>query len=338
MVTARAHKLTTAFWILMALSALALFLPRGATEGLKHVMQLLVPTQDAIYNAARKTSQRLSQAAGLGAAETLREYELREAALENEVVALSGQMEQVRRENSLLRGLREKFVPPGVLLVPARVVARDIGGWRDSLLLSRGASQRVQHADAVASRLFVSGGTADGVAVGHLVLAREFLLGRIEQVGPFTSRLQLYSDVGVRTEVRVGRVAGGRFQPVPYACTLLGMGGGQMRIVDIPLSRIAEGPHVSGRGDSSARSGAANASGVPGARGASDASDGMRTGDLVTTPPGAIPGLPTPMTIGRIKGFTHDPSRRLVAAAEVETLAGPDDLADVFIIATGPRS
>lgn len=326
MVTARAHKLTTAFWILMALSALALFLPRGATEGLKHVMQLLVPTQDAIYNAARKTSQRLSQAAGLGAAETLREYELREAALENEVVALSGQMEQVRRENSLLRGLREKFVPPGVLLVPARVVARDIGGWRDSLLLSRGASQRVQHADAVASRLFVSGGTADGVAVGHLVLAREFLLGRIEQVGPFTSRLQLYSDVGVRTEVRVGRVAGGRFQPVPYACTLLGMGGGQMRIVDIPLSRIAEGPHASGRTESSARSGG------------SDAADGMRTGDLVTTPPGAIPGLPTPMTIGRIKGFTHDPSRRLVAAAEVETLAGPDDLADVFIIATGPRS
>jgi len=312
---ARAQKLTSAYWILMGLSVVTLCLPHGWADGLKHLMQLLTPSQDVVYRSARTASLRLRDWSAAGAAAESGDDPARsEAALQNQVVALSGLMDQVRRENSLLRGLREKFIPPGVVLVPARVVARDIGGWRDSLLLSRGASQQVRRQDAVASRLFVSGGETIGVAVGHLVLAREFLLGRIEQAGPFTSRLQLFSDVGIRTEVRVGRVAGGRFSAVDYPCTLLGLGNGEMRIEDVPLRFI-----------------------VDESQGARSDGAGMRVGDLVATPPNGFAGLPTPMVIGRVRGFEHDPRRRLVATVQVESMATPDDLDDVFIVATGSR-
>jgi hypothetical protein len=308
------------FAALMGASAASLLLPRSWTDGPKHLMQVLVPPQDLLFQTSRAAARMLcSDAAvhGAGAsAATADDAERRSRrdalALENQVIALSGQLDTVRRENSLLRGLREKYIPPGVLLVPAQVVARDIGGWRDSLLLSRGASQRIERGDAAASRLFLTGGEADGVAVGHLVLAREVLLGRVDEVGPFTSRLRLFSDVGLRTEVRVGRRVESRFVVVDYPCTLLGRGAGEMIIEDVPLRHVAEGPHAAAGGD------------------------GMRVGDWVISPPGA-PGLPTPMTLGRVAGFKSDPRKRLVATVHVEGLLSPDDVGDVFVVATGRR-
>ncbi|MEE8169599.1 MAG: hypothetical protein V3T70_03545, partial [Phycisphaerae bacterium] len=187
--TSKSRKLR-AFWALMGLSCVTLLAPAAWTDGLKHLMQLLVPFQAPLHQAAGAATQRLREASRQAAGDPDADIG-RTQAMQNQIVALTGQLRTMREENRQLRGLRERFVPPGVPLAPAHVVSRDIRGWRDSLLLSRGATSRVRPRDAVASRLFLNRGEADGVSVGHLVLAREVLLGRIEQVGPFTSRLRL---------------------------------------------------------------------------------------------------------------------------------------------------
>ncbi|MCK6483912.1 MAG: rod shape-determining protein MreC [Phycisphaerae bacterium] len=298
-----------AFWGLMGLGALALFLPPEWTNRLKNLTQLLVPMQSPLSQWSRGLADQLHglrPESSAGDANMERQV----AALQHQVVAMAGHLEQLRDENSRLRGFRERYRPSGVLLVPARVVARDIDSWRDGLLLSRGLTRDVQRNDLVTSRLFVGAGSTERVAVGHLVLARETLLGMIEHVGPFTSRLRLFSDVGNRVEVRVGRAAGGKFVMVDYPCTLVGRGNGQMMIENVPVHFIEE--HAGGRGTG----------------------PGMKIGDLVATP-GAPPDLPTPMVIGRVAEFQVDARKRLFANVRVVSMVRPDEIGEVLIVATG---
>lgn len=298
-----------AFWGLMGLAGLALFLPPQWSNRLKNLTQLLAPLQAPLSQWSRGVSERL---AGLGSRSGSADAELERqvAALQHQVVAMAGHLEQLRDENSRLRGFRERYRPSGVLLVPARVVARDIDSWRDGLLLSRGMTRDVQRNDLVTSRLFVGAGSTERVAVGHLVLARETLLGTIEHVGPFTSRLRMFSDVGNRVEVRVGRPAGGKFVMVDYPCTLVGRGNGEMMIENVPIHFIEE--HAGGR----------------------NTGPGMRIGDLVATP-AAPPNLPTPMVIGRVAEFRVDARKRLFTHVRVVSLVRPDEIGEVLIVATG---
>lgn len=296
-----------ALWVLMAGSAVSLALPARFSDGLKSLTQLLVPAQDGLHSAARRAAGSLhgwSTASDSSPALS----DVARQTMENQLLALTGQLEEIRRENSALRGLRERYLPPGIRLVTGHVAARDAGPWRDTLLLSRGSNQSVQRGDAVTSRLFVGTGENEGISIGHLVVAREVLIGQVDQVNPFSCRVQLFSDIGARTPVRIGRVADGRVQWVDYSCVLLGQGRGEMLIRDVPLKHIAE--------ESSGSAGA------------------MRVGDRVVCP-ARPPDLPTPMAIGRIAAFEHDPRKRLVATVRVEPLVSPAEVNDVFIIASG---
>lgn len=321
---------TLIFWGLIVLSAVSLALPAGWSDGLKSLTQLLVPPQDWLHRTARRTADGLHEWAQSAGGEDARAQsaaaatDLDHAAMENQILALTGQLEEIRRENSSLRGLRERYLPPGVRLVSAHVVARDVAAWRDTLLLSRGANQAVQRSDPVTTRLFVGTGTRDGVAIGHLVVAREILIGQVEQVSPYSSRVQLFSDIGVRTPVRIGRVAAGRTQWVDYPCTLLGRGRGEMVIADVPLRYI----------DDEAASGDESSGGTRSRGSASP--DRMRPGDLVVSPP-RPPELPTPMAIGRIESFEHDARKRLVATVHVKGLIAEEDIREVFVVASGER-
>ncbi|HKQ50070.1 MAG TPA: rod shape-determining protein MreC [Phycisphaerae bacterium] len=295
------------FTLLLALSAIALFLPPAWTDSLKHVAQLLVPASDLARSAGDVALQPLrSTASGMDAAGDT-EALIRELASERALTA------QLREENDRLRALRDQQLPPAIPLLDAKIIARDVALWRDAMLVARGSTRGVRRHDWVASRLFVNRGRASGVDEGQAVLARQCLLGVVEQVSPYMSRVQLLSDIdSPRVEVRVARVNKGRVQLFDYACSLRGAGRGRMTIENVEAQYVQ--PE------------AAEPEGKP-----------MRisVGDLVLTAPGQL-GLPLPLTIGRIAAIEENPSKRLVYHLSVEPLVDMGELRDVFIVPIVP--
>jgi hypothetical protein len=306
----------------MAASLVMIFIPPRFTEGLKGLAQLFAPFQSPVYRTA--------QAAAAGMRNWVRSSDVtfavdpvQIAALERQLVRVTEDNQFLRRENSAIRGLRD-YIPPGVTIMPARVIAQDITARRDALLLSRGAGlpgdnkPSVQPYDSVASRhLKINMGDVHGTQVDHLVIAREFLLGYIDQVAPWTSRVRLFSDPGSIWEVRIGRIAGTggpndpvRYAEIDYPCSLYGDGGGRMLIKDVPVR------YVDLKSDN-----------LPGT---------MRIGDVVISP-SARREMATPLVIGRITGFEEDLQKRLVVTVHVESPVPPDEIRDVFIIASSPR-
>jgi len=301
------------FILLMLASLASLFvLPRAWSDGLKHAGQLLVPVQDAAYKATHLAGEGLTELEG-----SFSRAEVELQGLRHELASQLAAMDQLREENARLRGVREALLPPSVPLLPAKVVARDIVTWRDAVLVERGSSRGVRYRDWVASRFFVDRGFTQGVSERQAVIAREGLLGRVEQVSPYMSRVQLFSDLdSPRLEVRVGGATGeGRFEFVDYPCSLRGLGGGRMAIEDVPYQYV--------QGTAEPASGPAS----PRRR--------IGVGDLVLSGPGQM-GLAEPMVVGRIVEVREDLRKRLVYTLIVEPIIGVDRLRDVFIIPLVP--
>lgn len=300
------------FWMLLGLSAVSLILPPRATDGARHGTQLLVPLQDVVYfltYQGARSIRRVSEPE-----RELREYIL---ALENQVASQAGQIQQLEAENDELTSLRTKRFPDAL---HANVVGRDIVEWRDSLLVERGANSSVSPQDWVASRFFVNRGTENRVDAGCAVISREILLGRVEQVSPFMSRVCLFTDVGsAPLRVQVGGFEADRFVAVDYPCSVSGRGHSEMVIRNVDyrfVDRDAGPPEMSDDVEAPIRP---------------DRSRGIRVGDLVYSAPGQL-GLPVPMIVGRVKEIVEDPSRRLVADVVVEPPIKVDDIRTVSII------
>ncbi|HVP13077.1 MAG TPA: rod shape-determining protein MreC [Phycisphaerae bacterium] len=298
--------------LLLVLSAGGLWMPREWSDSLKHPMQVIVPGDDlsfAISHRAVESTSRLQ--------DTAREERLSRDAVMHELASQIAVAEELRQENARLRGLREKYIPPAVAVLPAKVVAWDIVSWRDSLLLARGSSRGVGWQDWVASRLFVDEGGESGVEQGQAVLARECLLGRVEQVSPYMARVQLFSDVdSPRIQVQIGAVMGNKVEFVDYPCSLRGMGRNRMAIEDVPYQYI----QTDETGESPAGTGRK-----------------IRVGDLICSAPGQL-GLPTPLVIGRISRLEQNPKKRLVYTVAVEPAATIADIREVFVIPIIPTS
>jgi cell shape-determining protein MreC len=300
------------FVLLLLLSAAGLWMPREWSDAMKHPVQVIVPGDDllfAIGHGAMESTSRLD--------DTAREARLEREAMMHELASQIAVAEQLRQENARLRGLREKYVAPALPILPAKVVAWDIVSWRDSLLLARGSSRGAGLQDWVASRLFVNEGGESGVAEGQAVLARECLLGRIEQASPYMARVQLLSDVdSPRIQVQIGAVAGQKVEFVNYPCSLRGMGRGRMVIEDVPYQYVQ-----SDETDEGARGGGRK----------------IRAGDLVYSAADQL-GLPVPLIIGKVAGLEKNPKKRLVYTVSVEPAAAIADIREVFIIPIIPTT
>jgi len=298
------------FAALMLLSAAALLAPSAWTDWLKGLTQLLVPAQAVMQAAGAKTLRSMTRIApNLPNAEPPA-LTTQVAELERQLVFQNGLLDQLRRENADLRGLRDQFIVPSVRLIPARVVARDIVAARESALLSRGATRGVRWQDWVISRMFVAAGGYEGVERGFSVLAREALIGRVEFVQPYMARMALLSDLDARTAVRVARIESGRLRTIGYPATLRGRGHGTMVIEDVPQRYVSAG-------------------------GSSPDPNRIRVGDLVISAPDT-PGLAAPMMIGRVTAISDDPKKRLVYSIEVEPAVQTNELLDVYIVAGLP--
>lgn len=290
--------------LLLVLSILGLLLPGRITARLMNLVQVLVPLQDAATRAADGAGRALG---GGGEAVSAEEYDrvAREAeALRNTVASQSSRIAALEEANRQLAGIRDRGLGRRGVLIPARVVAEDLLGWRESRLIDAGTLRGVRPGTPVTTRWFsVDVGRERGARDGMAVLAGEVLVGWVEHAGTHTARVRLLTDPATRMSVALGRFEDGDFRPVPAdAATefwLESAGGGRMRIVDVD-HRYVEGD------------------------------DGIRPGDRVVTLPGH-PQLPVSMTIGTVTEVNANPENPLLYTLTVES-AVPKRMTQVYVL------
>ena len=319
------------FGILLALSALALKLPRGCTDPAKHITQHLVPFQDAAYSAARNTAASL---AGVERSPEVDDLTRQRDALAQALQSQYAELEELRAENQRLSAIRKAVMPEPVPLQSAKVVGRDIVASREALLIGRGDRKNVADRDWVASRFFVDKGSEAGLDNNQMVFSRESLLGRVEQVSPYMARVQLLSDLdSPRVEVRVGAVVGedgrpitvpgddgrliplrgARVETVDYVCSMRGRGQGRMVIEDVPYR------YLDGLGDAEPDAGKRR----------------MRVGDWVFSAPNQF-GIPVSMIVGKVVEIKEKAEKRLVGDVIIAPAVDLDRLVDVYVIPASP--
>lgn len=303
----------TIFAMLMVLSAGMALLPRDFFSPFRNLTQLVAVPQYGATAAARHISK---------SAKDLRSPPISQAkhaealaarkALENENVALLRKLHRLQEMVADLQQLRSRpQFPANGRLIPARVVGWDAVPERDSMVLMKKSRPEVRQGDWITSRLAIESGQQDGLHENMddmRLLARETLIGWIEQTGAYFSRAVLLSDAYSRRKwyvhiASVGREGRGpsfvmhNGQPADFA--LEGIGKGRMRILDINARFINEGL--------------------------------IRPGDVVTTD-GRDPKLPLPMVVGEIVEFEQIKNQPLLYHAIVKHRCDPKDISDVYIV------
>ncbi|HOA72859.1 MAG TPA: rod shape-determining protein MreC [Phycisphaerae bacterium] len=300
----------TIFALLMLGSATMALLPRDFFASARNMTQLVAFSGYPVSRAA----DRISDSAKALAAEPVPAHTHAEVvkarqAAENQNIVLSGQLLELQnlvQQLTRFRNERRNFPAEG-RLIPARVVGWDAVPGRDSMVLLKSRSN-VDKGDWVTSRIAVQAGSQDGITNDLRVLARETLIGWVEQTAPYVSRVALLSDRYSKVAWRVNVAAINRGKPraefvldgdTPADFALEGIGDGQMRILDINARFIEQ--------------------------------ELIRVGDVVTTD-GHDPKLPLRMVIGDIVEIHQVKKQPLLYYAIVKHRCDPKDLTNVFIV------
>ena len=279
---------TRLFWLLMLGSGVLFLLPPRLTDGLRSVSQLLVPGQYVLFSRTSRLGEALQAVAEPPVSrETYRRVTAENEALTSQLLALENELDRLRRENRRLAGLREHESLVASRLIAARIVAEDVVAYRDTLIIDQGERKGVSPADWIVTRRFLDVGEKGGVRPGLAVLAAEFLageylIGRVERVRPYVSRVRLFSDpdpVQPPVQVRIGRREGREMVFVtdangePLEFLLRGAGHDAMRVTQVERALWDE--------------------------------QRIRGGDVVFSSPHAA-GLPRAMMIGKVVDVTRD--------------------------------
>ena len=287
------------FWSLMLISALAVFLPPRLTDKTKHATQLLTPLQDLARFLTFHTRVPAAPAAGQT-----------DPALVRELASKAVQIKELRDDVARLQLIRDMSIQAAL---QAHVVAWDIASMRDSAVIERGSERGVHDRDWVATHLAIDRGDASGIRGGEAVIAQEALLGRVELVSPYMSRVKLLSDVDADPiEIRFVGVRDGETRMMPTPATLRGIGHGRMIVRDLSYELI----ETSGEASDTMR---------------------LRIGDIVTSAPGQV-GLPVPLVIGVVAEIRQDPKERLVYDVIVNAAADRDEIRYVHVVPLVPNA
>lgn len=283
---------------LAALSLAAILLPASMTQHAASFAQLFVPFQDAVCRAADIAAGTLTSAG----VDHTRDSERELHALRSTIVSLAAQNQWLRGENETLTGVRGRGLGNRGRLIPGRVVADDPLPWRDSRLLLGGLRRGISRGDGVMSRHFsVDLGDADGARTGLAVLGAEILVGVIDQVGSYTSRVKLLSDPATRMSVTVGRMGETSFSRVEASFWLVGGGHGRIEVREVDHRYVTDGR--------------------------------IKTGDVVLTREDD-PFLPPLVTIGVIHRITVDPENGLLYVLTVHQPLRIDELRRTYVVDT----
>lgn len=214
--------------------------------------------------------------------------------LRRQVAQLSRLLEQREQELRELAGLREILGDLPVRLLPAYVLAGDASPTRRSLVIARGSSGPfpLHVGDWVAAAPAASGPSDQD---GRQRLLAQWLVGRVAEVGPLTSRVRLTTDPAFGpVPVRAARVdESGRCIPLGPVVLLHGSGG-SMRVREAPLNFLERGAEW-----------------------------------ILTEPIGRIP---LAMLVGRITSARPVPQSALHYDLVVEPLSDPHRLRRVYVI------
>lgn len=220
------------FGTLMCASALAALLPQKWTGWTASVIQPLTWIQALTRDATRKSAaaiEALDREAP--SPERVAELETLVEALRRQVGQQSLMIENLQSVADELMQVRESIGNRGVIVL-ASVVGGDSTRKRESIRVSKGSlSGPVERGLWVLSGDDVSMGPYEGA---RDILLRQWVIGRLTQVAPFVSEVQLATDPQFGPEpVRAAKpLDDGTWVLAPTECLLDGTGEGKMRIRD----------------------------------------------------------------------------------------------------------
>lgn len=179
---------------------------RHARETLKSVGQP-TPTREG-FEQLRRQNRRLAQQVG-------------------QQQLLIGEME---RQVAELSGLRDQLADSRARIIFASVVGGDTSPQRETITISKGRRHGVEQGDWVAAG--APPAERDPAATGRDLLLRQWLIGRVDEVQPYLSRVQLTTDphFGPQRVWTARALADGTWQLADQQCGLTGSGSGIMRI------------------------------------------------------------------------------------------------------------
>ncbi|NLX12028.1 MAG: rod shape-determining protein MreC [Phycisphaerales bacterium] len=295
------------FAILMGLSAVALLLPFDVFRPARGMTQLIAVAQYGVNETTHNVINRTESLAEKPVPAARHEELIEEnKALLNQLLAQRQEMNQLRTINESLIAIRKTpGFPRQARPIPARVIAPEADAWRQAFRVATGTNRGIKEGDWVATRLQVDVGREQDVQERAQVLARECLIGWVEQANRWTSRVVLLSDAFANQTMRIriapppdrsSATASAEHRPVFF---LKGAGRGRMLVPDIP------------REDVDAKL--------------------IAVGDIVTTDPDDY-RFPMAMVIGSIVELSHNKAKPLYYDAVVEHRYDPQAIRDVTII------
>lgn len=294
MSTRRLTKSST-FGLLLTLALLLSLLPSGVTHHLRALVQPLQWLQRPLTGGAQAATGAVSsEDPGLSEQEVgalVRE----KAALERQLGHLQAALRERDRRIAELTGVRSQLLNDRAAIIVARVTA--VGGdpHRDTLRLGRGSTSGVEVGQWVAAGAAIS----DEPVLGRELLARQWLIGKVDAVTTYECTVVLCSDPQFATEVRMARpLDGGGWEPGPIRAIVNGRGRGRMVIQASPHDLAAVGETIA------------------------------------LVPPSA--DLPAEMALGRVTEARKLDSAPLHYDVTVEGWASPESLQYAYIIVPGP--
>jgi cell shape-determining protein MreC len=168
----------------------------------------------------------------------LREHSTR---LARQVAEQKLEIDRLERQIAQLAGLRETLGELRAKIVFATVVGGDASPQRETLTISKGRRAGVRPGDWVTAG--VPPAEREPEATGRDLVVRQWLIGRVSQVQPYLSSVQLASDPGFGPQrVWLARqTEDGGWQLADRQCGLEGAGKGRMRIDRAASDYLASG-------------------------------------------------------------------------------------------------
>ena len=224
----------TLFAISMVAAAFVALLPSRWTGCVNGVFQPASPFSWALTEGTR-TAERVASEVG-GACPTAEEFaqlQLRNEQLERQIGHQAVLIAELETLLGTVSGIHDQLDDRRVKLILAAVIGGDASPRREVLRISKGAREGVQVGDWVAAGFRRD---SDPSATHQDLVLRQWLIGRISEVLPHVSTVQLTTDPQFGTER--GFVAkplpDGSWATAEQECGLVGAGGGMMRIEQAP--------------------------------------------------------------------------------------------------------
>lgn len=200
----------------------------GCTGG---VLQPLSPLTWAFSSATRQVRGAVhdlsSPAPTRAELERLRRENERLARQVGHQQVMLAEMEQVVAE---LSELRSQLSDGDAKIIFASVIGGDTSPWRETITISKGRRAGVEAGDWVAAGVVPA--ERNPATTGRDLLLQQWLIGRVSEVQPHLSRVQLTTDphFGLEPVWAAKALADGSWQVADRQCGLVGLGGGRMRI------------------------------------------------------------------------------------------------------------